>query len=62
MLIEKARIANALAELLQNSWLNQRSLIEEDRPRLKQFAFLVDIAASQGAQVAVRLQTQLQRD
>jgi hypothetical protein len=61
-LIERAKITNALAELLQDSWSRQRPLIEKETLRLRQFVFLVDITAKQGAQVAVRLQTQLQRD
>ncbi len=60
-LFERDSVANTLAELLHDSWLKQRQFIEQDQNRFRQFVFLVDAVAGQGAQVAVRLQAQLQR-
>jgi hypothetical protein len=59
-LLQRTRIGGVLAELLHDSWLKQRSMIEGDQQRFRQFVFLVDKAAAHGEQVAVRLQAQLQ--
>jgi hypothetical protein len=60
-LFKRDSIANTLAELLHDSWLKQKQFIEQDQSRFRQFVFLVDAVADQGAQVAARLQAQLQR-
>jgi hypothetical protein len=58
---KRSRTANSLAELLHDSWANQRESIEKNAANYKLFALIVDQVAAQGESIAVQLQTKIQK-